>query len=215
LVRPTQVAFKSQHYKQEFIEQVVEGHILKSTGIAFDDMNYIRADEQPPQMPKEFHTLADIHQGARSLTIPGSGFISYVTDNEINVILVRIMMDDGSNYVRSIVINRWHDNVNSLFNGEQHDSKKDTMDVIKGSVGSYPNLFAVVKYDDLPDFFDALNHFDGSSKYKEKLKKYFISRSDEKFWDTFDWFQNHFNEANPVQAGLYDLNRYYRKGWSH
>ncbi|WP_408997824.1 fatty acid cis/trans isomerase [Sulfurovum sp.] len=47
----------------------------------------------------------------------------------------------------------------------------------------------------------------------KRLKKYFISRVDPKFWETFDWFQTQFNKADPLQAGLYDLNRYYREVW--
>jgi hypothetical protein len=32
---------------------------------------------------------------------------------------------------------------------------------------------------------------------------------DERFWETYDWFQQQLNENDPVHAGLYDLNRYY------
>jgi hypothetical protein len=31
----------------------------------------------------------------------------------------------------------------------------------------------------------------------------------ERFWETYDWFQQQLNENDPVHAGLYDLNRYY------
>lgn len=213
LLRDTKVEYLTQYYKSEFIEKIVNEHILKSTNIGFDNINYFKDGEMPPSMPKEFHSLKDLQDGARSLTAPGTGFIKHVTDNGVNVIHVRIIMEDGNSYVYSIVINRWHDNVNSLFNGEQSNPAKDTIDFIEGSVGSYPNVFANVHYEDLPDFFDILENFDGSETYRKKIKKYFVSRSDEKFWENFDWFQNHFNKTDPLQAGLYDLNRYYRKGW--
>jgi len=209
----SKVKYKTRNYKSEFIEMVVEEHILKSTGINFDKINYYKAGDTPPSMPKEFHTRKDFKNGARSLTTAGTGFIKYVTDNEVNVILVKINLKDGTHLVRSIVINRWHDNVNSLFNGEQVDSTKDTLDFLPFSVGSYPNLFINIDEKDLPELFDILENFDGSEHYKATITKYFIGRDDEKFWDYFDWFQNHFYKSNPLNAGLYDLNRYYHYGW--
>lgn len=212
--RGSKVNYETQNYKREFIEQVVENHILKSTEIAFDDINYYKTGYKLPKMPTEFNSHADIKNAARSLTAPGTGFIKHVTDNGVNTLHIRVIKGDGSSRVFTIVINRWHDNVNSLFNGEQVDPKRDTLDIIEGSVGSYPNMFANVHYRELPDFFDMLKNFDGSDKYMAKSAKYFIGRDDENFWVHFDWFQEHFNEKDPVNAGLYDLNRYYRYGWS-
>ena len=211
--RDTGVKFTSQHVRGEFIEQVVNERILKSTNIKFDNINYYSEGQNPPPMPKTFKTKDDLIDGFRSLTAPGTGFISYVTDNHINIALIRITMPDKSDLVGSLIVNRWHDNVNSMFNGEQSNPKKDTIDFVKGYVGSYPNLFAKVDYKDLPEFFDVLKNFDGSLEYKLKFKKYFISRDDPKFWETFDWFQDDFNKTDPVQAGLFDLNRYYDRGW--
>jgi len=211
--RQSAVKYKTENYKNEFIEELVNEHILKSTNIKFDNINYFKVGEKRPSMPKEFHTLNDLKDGARFLSAPGTGFISYVSDNGVNNIILRINMDNNKSYIRTIVINRWHDNVNSLFNGEQVNPKKDTIDFLVGSVGSYPNMFGVVNEKDLPDFFDLLENFDDSIKYKKKVAKYLIGRDDKDFWKHFDWFQNNFNESDPVNAGLYDLNRYYRYGW--
>jgi hypothetical protein len=214
LDRGTKINYRTPYPKGEFIEKVVKKHILKSTGIAFDSTNYYKEGEHPPRMPKTFRTYKDFKQGARSLTAAGMGFVKYITDNGANLFHLRIILPKGENRVNTLVVNRWHDNVNSLFGEESRlDSSKDTIDIIKGSVGSYPNLFAVVHYKDLPDFFDLIANFDGSERYLKKIEKYFISRSDPKFWETFDWFQAHFEHADPLNAGLYDLNRYYRKAW--
>ena len=211
--RGSKIEYKTKNYKSEFIEQVVEKHVLKSTGIAFDNINYFKTGDKPPKMPTVFNSYKDIEDAARSLTVPGTGFIKHVTRNGVNTVIVRVIKDDGSSSVRTIVINRWHDNVNSLFNGEQVNPQKDTLHFINGSIGSYPNMFAVVHYKDLPDFFDLLKNFDKSDEYHAKLVKYFIGRDDEKFWEHFDWFQNNFNESDPLNAGLYDLNRYFKYGW--
>ncbi len=209
----SKVKYKSEHYKSEFIERVVDEHILKSTGITFDDINYYAEGQVPPKMPTSFETREQLKEGMRSLTKPGTGFIRYITENDMNVMHLRIKMEDGSDTVGSLVVNRWHDNVNSMFNGEQSSPEKDTLDFIKYSVGSYPNIFIVVDYKDLPDFFDLLENYNGTPEYNAKISKYFTSRSDKDFWPIFDWFQNHFNESDLLNAGLYDLNRYFSESF--
>jgi hypothetical protein len=127
---------------------------------------------------------------------------------------LRIILPDGTSRVFTLVVNRWHDNVNSLLSEETTlNSSKDTIDILSGSVGSYVNVFGVVNYKDLPDFFDLIANYENNDFYNNKIKKYFISRSNENFWETFDWFQNNFDEQEPLESGLYDLNRYYKRAW--
>ncbi|MEA1918571.1 MAG: fatty acid cis/trans isomerase [Campylobacterota bacterium] len=214
LNRETAFDYKTVYPQSELIEYIVDKHILKSTNIAFDNLNYYSAGEHPPAMPQTFSTLEDFQNGARSLTAPGTGFITRVVEGQVNNALIRITMPDGSDKVMTLVVNRWHDNVNSLFRESDNlNPMKDTIDFIDGSIGSYPNMFIVLDYKELPDFFDLIKNYDASETYEKKIAKYFISRSNEEFWETFDWFQEHFNQAEPLQAGLYDLNRYYHKGW--
>jgi len=210
----TKIAYKTNDPKKEFIEKVVNAHILKSTKISFDTVNYFKANQVIPDMPKKFKNEKDLLQGARSLTAPGTGFISHVTDRGLNTILLKVEMKDGTHKVYTIVVNRWHDNVNSLFGEEGSlDPSKDTLDIVPGSVGSYPNVFAVVAYKDITDFMDLLKNAEKNEKYIKKFKKYFVSRSDDTFWETYDWFQSRFNQVDAKGAGLYDLNRYYRESW--
>ena len=212
--RETKIKFKTEHPKSEFMEDVVKKHILKSTQIKFDDINYYSVGQTPPKMPKEFNTSEDLMNGIRSLTAEGTGFVKHLVGDSANNILVRVIAPNDENYVFSIVINRWHDNVNAMFDEESTlNANKDSMDFIEGSVGSYPNVFVEVDYRDLPDFFDVLQNFDGSDKYNQKIVKYFISRSDPKFWETFDWFQDYFTKTEPISSGLYDLNRYNENSW--
>ena len=211
LDRESMIDYQTKNYKSEFFEQVVNSHILKATNIKFDDINYYKTGQKPPIMPKIFKTVEDIKDGFRSLTAPGTNFLSYATDHGINTVLLRIKIDGEEDHVGTIVVNRWHDNVNSMFRESKSlNSQKDTLDFITSHVGSYPNLFAVVYYKDLSDFFDLIKNFELNETYNKKIQKYFISRDSDKFWETYDWFQEHFNKSNPTKAGLYDLNRYYR-----
>ena len=207
---PTKVVYKTKNFKNELLEQIVEHHILKSTNIVFDDINYIKNTQKAPQMPTKFKNLEDLKNGARALSYHGEGFIKHVTNGDVNILLVRIKMPHNNDVVTSIVVNRWHDNVNSLFGESTRlNPNLDTIDFIDGYVGSYPNAFAVVEYKDIPDFFDVIQNFDASEKYIKKFRKYYVPRTDTKFWETFDWFQKNFEKKEPLQSGLLDLNRYY------
>jgi hypothetical protein len=209
----TKIKYKTKTPKREFIENVVNNHILKSTQIKFDRVNYYAKDEKPPKMPTEFRNKKDVEDGMRVLSLSGAKFIKLVTSGDVNTMLLRVIMPNKKDIVFTIVINRWHDNVNSLF-GETNrlNPAKDTIDFIFGYVGSYPNAFGVVNYKELGDFFDVIQNFDGSDEYIKRFSKYYISRSSKRFWEIFDWFEDNFYKTDPVNAGLYDLNRYYHKG---
>jgi len=206
------VTYKTSEPKKEFIEKIVDEHILKSTHIEFDNINYFQDKESPVLMPKNIKNAKDIQEAFRTLKTPDIGFVKHVTDGGVNTMLLRIILPNGKSEVYTIVVNRWHDNVNSMFTESRRlNPDKDTLDFIPFSVGSYPNSFAVVDSTELADFFDIIKKFDGSDAYQKRFSKYFIERSDSRFWETFDWFQNHFNETETIKAGLYDLNRYYHK----
>jgi hypothetical protein len=161
-------------------------------------------------MPTEFKTHEDIMTGFRSLTAPGTAFIKHNTDSSVNVLFVQFRNYQGEDHFVSIVINRWHDNVNSMFGETSRlNASKDTMDFIDGSVGSYPNYFLQVEGVDIPDFFDVMANFDGSAEYSAKFRKFGINRANHDFWSAYEWFQQRLDEADPVRAGLYDLNRYH------
>ena len=209
--RATQITYQTDDPKREFVERVVNGHLLDAVEIHLDPINYEAGDEQLA-MPTTFETRQDILDGFRALTEPGTSFIRHVTATQANVLYVRVRETNGPDNMFSIVINRWHDNVNSMF-GEQNrlDPAKDTIDFLPGSIGAYPNYFLDVRKDDIPDLFDMLANFDGSPEYIAKLNKYGINRADERFWGAYDWFQERMNERDPVHAGLYDLNRYFSR----
>jgi hypothetical protein len=123
---------------------------------------------------------------------------------------VRVRGFGGEDRALSIVANRWHDNVSSLFfEKETLDRTRDTIDFLPGLIGSYPSYFVDLETEDVPDFLDLLKNFDGSPKDVARLHRYGINRSDARFWPAYDWFQARAYEDDPIEAGLFDLNRYH------
>ena len=207
---PAKISFKTDDPKREFVEQVVDNHLLPATGIAFDRVNYLRAGAAQPSPPDSYRTTDDYLRAFRALSRPGAPFFALVNGSNSNLAYVRIRRESDRDIAFSMVINRWHDNVAFLIKEDDRlDPSKDSADFIDGLIGSYPNYFFDVREKDLPDFLDFLAHFDTSPKNQARLAKYGVNRADDRLWETYDWFQERFNEEEPVQGGLFDLNRYY------
>lgn len=89
------------------------------------------------------------------------------------------------------------------------DAAKDRADILPGFIGSYPNYFFDVHVSDLPDFLHLLSSKTIEEKDIERFLGYGINRANPGFWEEYDWFQQRFYDDQPVQAGRFDLNRYY------
>jgi len=207
---PTGVKYSSNAPKREFIEHIVDQEIPETAEIAFDQVNYLRADAHYSSVPEQYETLEDFLQGFRAISAPGSALLSHFNDHSANLAYVRIRRDEEDDVVLSIVVNRWHNNVTYLF-GEENvlDPAKDRADILPGFIGSYPNYFFDVHESDLPDFLHLLSSKKIEKKDIDRFVSYGINRANPGFWEEYDWFQQRFFRDQPIQAGRFDLNRYY------
>ena len=209
---PSGIDFSTSDPKREFIETLVKKHIRPDIGIEFDKANYVAASEEYPQLPAQYQTNADYLQGFRAISKPGTAFFKAITDNQFNLAPVRIRLPDKEDFVFTIVVNRWHDSVAFPFSeNKTFEHEKDQANFIKGFVGSYPNIFLDLQVDDVPDFFARIANFKGSEEDIAGMRKYVVNRANDDFWERYDWFQQRFKKDQPVQAGLFDLNRYYSR----
>jgi hypothetical protein len=207
---PAAINFATADPKREFVENLINHHLLKATGIKLDPLNYMKADAVYPPLPVKYETMADYINGFRAVSRPGTPFVKLVNGTNSNLAYLRIRARDGRDFVVTSVVNRWHDNVAFLLGEEDRlHPEKDNVEFVSGMIGSYPNFFFDIMQDDVPDFLDLLAHYDGSPQSIKRLSKYGINRADDRFWDTYDWFQKRFSEEQPVRGGLLDLNRYY------
>ena len=94
-----------------------------------------------------------------------------------------------------MVINRWHDNVQFMFDEKGSlDPSKDNADFLVGFYDSYPNYFIDIHQDELPDSFDLLTNLSKLSdeEASKRFDKYGINRANKQFWEHYDWFQERF-----------------------
>jgi hypothetical protein len=210
---PTGISYSTHDPKREFTEYIIDKHLNPETRIVFDPINYLRSGNSFPALPDSYRTRDDYIRALRSLSQPGMAFVKLVTDHNANLAYLRIRNNSGRDSVFTMVVNRWHNNVAFMFNEDNRlDPTLNDVDFIPELIGSYPNYFFDVAEVDLPDFIDLLGNFKGNQHDMERLAKYGINRSDERFWTTYDWFQKRFIEDEPIKGGLLDLNRYYYKG---
>ena len=201
----TNLSFKTKEYKKEFVEKVL--HYTKTKK---DSINFIEKDYKKIQIKEVYNTQKEIEQTLKILTLPNSSaFIKKFTDSQSNLAFLRIKMKDKKDLVYSVVTNRWHENVALLFDEESRlDSSKDTINFIRGFVGSYPNVFIEVEQEDLNDFFNLLKNYKENDLNTKKILKYTINRANPNFWQSFDWFNGQFKKQDSLNYGLFDLNRY-------
>jgi len=208
---PTAVSYATAEPKREFIEHIVDAHLRRDVNITFDPVNYLRAGASRPPLPAQYRTKEDFIQAFRAVSKPGTAFIRTINGEQSNLAYVRVRMPEGTDdLLFSVVVNRWHDNVAFMFDEtSQLDAAKDTADFIFDFIGSYPNMFVDLKREEASDFFDMLAHYRDTPAYRRKFFHFGITREDPRFWETYDWFQERFERKHPVDAGLFDLNRYY------
>ncbi|MBW2452492.1 MAG: fatty acid cis/trans isomerase [Deltaproteobacteria bacterium] len=207
---PAKVTFVTDDPKREFVEHIINNHLNPVTGITFDRINYLRGGGAYPDLPETYSSRDDYLRAFRSLSQPGTPFAAIVNDHNANIAYLRIRLKNGADIAGSMVLNRWHDNVAFLLKEDARlDSSKDSIDFIPALIGSYPNYFFDVSEEELPDFLDLLANFDKGQDDVNRLNKYGINRADDRFWETYDWFQARLFIDEPVNGGLFDLNRYY------
>ncbi len=200
------ISYTTSSPKEELISK-----ILDYTSIKKDEINFVDTNATPKPLKKAYKTKKDIEQTLQSLSMPNQvEAIKYYTDKDINSAIIIFKMNNKKDYIYSMIINRWHKNVALMFKEENRlDPTKDDIDFIEGIASTYPNIFIVVNEDDIGQFFEILKHFDKTDI--NAINRFVILRSHLQFWKYYDYLEDSFKKQNPLEYGLMDLNRYYKR----
>jgi hypothetical protein len=90
----------------------------------------------------------------------------------------------------------------------QRQPAQDTLTVISGFLGSYPNQFFVVPQVLLSDFISQLKQTNAAPAAERFYQQFAIRRTNPALWEHYDWFNQKYRQLQPVTAGVLDLNRY-------
>ena len=123
------------------------------------------------------------------------------------LVFVEISSESGNQYV-SLVHNNAHLNITSMFGEKKFRiPEEDTISVVPGFLGAYPNAFFVVKEADLDQFADKFSLMRTEDDYAQLLDNYGVRRTSPIFWQQSDAFHAAFEQIAPVEYGLFDYRR--------
>ena len=80
--------------------------------------------------------------------------------------------------------------------------------MVKGFVGSYPNIFFQLPAAELGEFVAAIGAMRDEGDYTRLVGRYGVRRTSPRFWELSDALYEYYLESEPTEAGLFDLNRY-------
>lgn len=115
--------------------------------------------------------------------------------------------DNGAVY--SLVHNRAHTNVAFMFDEQARlIPADDTVTVARGYLGSYPNFAFDVDVDEIETFTAALSGVRSAADFETVAARWGVRRSSPSMWTTLDWMHDDFRRRQPIEYGLFDMNRY-------
>jgi hypothetical protein len=124
------------------------------------------------------------------------------------VAMLRVNKSNGEQSLYSLIKNLSHSNVSSIFNEQSRlIPEEQTLSVVAGVIGSYPNTFFDVNEQQLSAFVDAVQELNSDAAYAQLLSEYGVRRTDPQFWDYSDWLTATYYDIAPLEAGLLDYNR--------
>lgn len=126
------------------------------------------------------------------------------------VAFVTLHGNDGQDRHYTLLHNKAYGNVSHLLQSkDERLPDEDTLTLVEGFLGAYPNAFFALNEADLPEFVDTVAGLKTEADYQSKLTaRYAIRRTDARFWPHSDALLAAFRERAGVDAALFDYNRF-------
>ena len=86
----------------------------------------------------------------------------------------------------------------------------DTLTIVKGHVGSYPNSFCRVDINQIHNFVEDFIKIKDKLTYYNFARKYAVGRTSPDFWEEADWHYQSYLKEQPLDAGQFDMFRFNR-----
>ncbi len=204
LQRTTGIVYRTDDPKAEFFGKLM-AHAGKATN-PHDCLNRCGADgcsdngAGPEQLraDKAMRRVANM-RGDEVQVLPDVTFVHIVTDEK------------SEDLAYTIIRNKALSNNSMLFR-EDHRRipENDTLTVVRGHVGSYPNAFSRIPIDEIETRIERYLKVRDKLDYYNFAKQYGIQRNNPIFWQESDWHYRKFLEEKPVEAGVFDMYRFHR-----
>ena len=111
--------------------------------------------------------------------------------------------------VYTLLINKALENVAFMIAEDiRREPAEDTITVVPGFLGSYPNIFFNVEVNQLGEFIDMIKNSRSVDETELFFSRFAIRRTNPEIWQYTDWFNEQHKKERGERAGLFDMNRY-------
>lgn len=144
---------------------------------------------------KALATIKNLH-GEQLAQLPQTTFIA--------------VQDRASNNTRyyTLLRNNMYSNISHLFGEEErHLIEEDSVSLLQGIVGAYPNAFLSVDSQDIEAFSQAIQHLQSEQQYREFMDRFSVRRTAEYFWQFSDQIHRDYRKLTGFNFGILDYNR--------
>lgn len=122
-------------------------------------------------------------------------------------VFVEIYTEETSRYV-TILRNNAHLNITSMFSEYKNRAPdEDSVTVVNGLLGSYPNALWRVDASRLPQFAASLSSIENAADYERFVDEYGVRRTDPSFWQHSDALHAAWKLEAPIEYGILDFGR--------
>jgi hypothetical protein len=198
----TQVRYTRADVKAELLERIL-AHTPPFAGSS-DPLN--RCAAPPCDRPGAPALEQKVERVLQTLTTVRAPFVQHLPD----VVLLRVHSDGLTETAAyTLIHDRAHTNVASLFlEDERLLPEDDTLTVVRGYLGSYPNFAFDVPAAEIGEFGKTLAAVSEPAGFEAIARRWGVRRTSRRFWTFFDWAHDDFRRHQPTEAGVFDLNRY-------
>ncbi|SMG65911.1 fatty acid cistrans isomerase [methanotrophic bacterial endosymbiont of Bathymodiolus sp.] len=198
----TGVVYKTDNYKQEFFAQVRQ-HL----GKAVNTENALRSCQQ--EVCKNT-VKSELRQKSYLAMTELSKLKGADLDLLPEMSIVKISgKQENTELIYTLLLNKALKNVAIMTSEDlRREPGLDTLTIVPGFLGSYPNFFFHVQEQQLPEFIEAIKYARSIEDREAFYAKYGIRRTNPEIWDYVDWFNAKHRKYRGLRAGLFDLNRY-------
>jgi hypothetical protein len=204
LAHGTQIPFTSSDPKAEFIGMILR-HDPAAVGGPPDLLN--RCAKPPCDRPGAMAVERRAERALQKLSGVRGPWVAELP--EVAFLVVRAGGTKGRDVAYTLVHDRAHTNVAYMF-GEQSRlvPADDTLTVVRGYLGSYPNFMFEVDVGQIETFAAALVAVKGAADLEQVAARFGVRRTSARLWPTVDWIHDDSRRQSPTEFGLFDLDRY-------
>ena len=184
--RPSGVTYRTAEPQRELYE-MLSARLAPVTAKRFE-----LSSVADPALRRDLQALAKV-RGANLAWMP-------------EVVFLRVEQPTASPQYFSVLRNTAHKNVAHMFKEELLPAE-NTLTVVPGFLGAYPNAIFSVKGADLPALANAIGSLASEDDYRKLADRYAVRRTNPRFWATSDELIDAYAAWAPVEAGVFDYSR--------